>query len=289
MLDNFGFGEFFFLALLALLFFGPERLPQIGAKIGQWIASLTQYSKAFMTEWSEEALAIRDAVEEVKGIRDEIAAAQAEIAGTLNTARNDVDGALSDARADVQQQIASVGTAAAPEATSPAPSAAPTVERSVDAATPDAAGSEDAAIAKTQQMLSDLKEKLAARQAQAAAPPEGDTDDAARDAPEKEDASTSDRDVALAETRQMLGDMRVKFAAHQATLSAPSSPATPPADSPAEQSHAAVRGPVDMERLRAQVDGLETGIRALREELAALRDLMRLRAGEPAAHAGDPA
>jgi len=112
MFDNFGLGEFFFLALLALLFFGPERLPQIGARLGRWVGNLTQYSKAFMTEWREEALAIHDAVEEVKGIRDEIVAAQREISGTLDTAREDmVDGldaakeAVSDATTDVRTRI----------------------------------------------------------------------------------------------------------------------------------------------------------------------------------------
>jgi Sec-independent protein translocase protein TatA len=112
MFDNFGLGEFFFLALLALLFFGPERLPQIGARLGRWVGNMTQYSKAFMTEWREEALAIHDAVEEVKGIRDEIVAAQREISGTLDTARGDmVEGldaakeAVTDATRDVTTRI----------------------------------------------------------------------------------------------------------------------------------------------------------------------------------------
>jgi electron transport complex protein RnfC len=112
MLDNFGLGEFFFLAMLALLFFGPERLPQIGARLGRWVGSLTQYSKAFLTEWREEALAVHEAVEEVRGIRDEIVAARAELSSTLNTAREDltegVDAAreaVTGARLDVAQQI----------------------------------------------------------------------------------------------------------------------------------------------------------------------------------------
>ena len=50
MLDNFGMGEFFVLALFALLFFGPERLPQIGAQLGRWLSKLTGYSRAFMTQ-----------------------------------------------------------------------------------------------------------------------------------------------------------------------------------------------------------------------------------------------
>jgi sec-independent protein translocase protein TatB len=240
MLDNFGFGEFFFLALLALLFFGPERLPQIGAKIGQWIASLTQYSKAFMTEWNEEALAIHDAVQEVKGIRDEIAAAQAEIAGTLHTARSDVGDALSGARGDVQQQIAgvgaSVGAAAAPEATVPAPITGPTeqaVERIPGAAAP---GEEDAAIAKTQQILDDL----AARRA---------------------------RGVATAATAD---DAPGSLPGDETAASAPTPPSLRTAAHPDDLAR--------LRALRAQVDGLEVSIRALREELAALSALARQQA-----------
>ena len=84
MLDNFGMGEFLMLALFALLFFGPERLPQIGAQLGKWLSKLTSYSKAFMNQWTEEAAAVQGAVQDVMSIRDEIRAAQAEIAATLN-------------------------------------------------------------------------------------------------------------------------------------------------------------------------------------------------------------
>ena len=112
MFDNFGLGELFFLLVLGLLFFGPDRLPGMGARVGRWIASMTQYSKAFMTQWQEEAAVVQDAVQEVKGIRDEIQAARAEIASTMNTARQDVAGgledaqqALTEARADVTQRV----------------------------------------------------------------------------------------------------------------------------------------------------------------------------------------
>ena len=126
MLDNLGFGEFFMLSLMALIFFGPERLPQIGAKLGHWIRNLTRYSKAFMTEWNEEALAIQDAVNEVKGIRDEIAIARAEIAGTLDTARGDLQQgvntareALSGAELDVRRRVEQAGQRATTDVLSP--------------------------------------------------------------------------------------------------------------------------------------------------------------------------
>ena len=148
MLDNLGLGEFFFLALLALIFFGPERLPQIGARLGRWIRSLTQYSSAFLNEWRDEALAVRDAVQEVKGIRDELVAARAEIAGTLETARTDVSDAVSGARLDVQQQIQR-STQVLPDTTE----AGEKAER--ESTKPD----DHAAIAKTQVILDGLLAK----------------------------------------------------------------------------------------------------------------------------------
>jgi Sec-independent protein translocase protein TatA len=158
MLDNFGLGEFFFLAMLALLFFGPERLPQIGARLGRWVGSLTQYSKTFLTEWREEALAIHDAVEEVKGIRDEIVAARAELSSTLDTARDDltegVDAAkeaISGATHDVTQRIETQRQ----QATSDLDQMAKKEKGEV---TPDGSGEQEA-IERTQQILDTLIKK----------------------------------------------------------------------------------------------------------------------------------
>jgi Sec-independent protein translocase protein TatA len=147
MLDNLGLGEFFFLALLALLFFGPERLPSIGARLGQWVRSLTQYSSAFLNEWREEALAVHEAVEQVRGIRDEIVAAQAEITGTLEMARSDASDAVSGARHDVRQQIQR-STQVLPDDTAPPAAAASAAQ-----------AGEDAAIAKTGEILDALVAK----------------------------------------------------------------------------------------------------------------------------------
>lgn len=168
MLDNFGLMEFLTVALMALLFFGPERLPQMAARIGRWLASLTRYSKAFMTQWSEETMAIQDAVAEVKGIRDEILSAQQEIAGSLAIAREDIEGAIGDARTTVNQLtpdpqalLEGTGTTPAPVGTSRSQAAEPT-----------SASDDGIAIAKSQQVLNDLMEKRAATPAAQPATPE---------------------------------------------------------------------------------------------------------------------
>lgn len=170
MLDNLGFGEIFFLGLLLFLFFGPERLPQMGARLGRWVSNLTRYSGAFMDEWREEALAVHDAMEQVRGMRDEIAAARAEIAGTLYEARDDLGGAVEGARQDVRQQVERATQFEVGEPASAASSGIPHAPGTRGSA-PAAERSEDAAIARTQQVIEDLRAK---RVASARLPPGGD-------------------------------------------------------------------------------------------------------------------
>ncbi len=157
MLDNFGLMEFLTLALMALLLFGPERLPQYAARLGRWLASLTRYSKAFMTQWSDEALAIQDAVAEVRGIRDEILSAQQEISGSLVTAREDITGAIGDARETVKQLTPNPQALLDGVGTTPAPLGA---SRTQDTG-PTPPSGDDVAIAKSQQVLDELMKKRA--------------------------------------------------------------------------------------------------------------------------------
>jgi Sec-independent protein translocase protein TatA len=171
MLDNLGFGEIFFLGLLLFLFFGPERLPQLGARLGRWVANLTRYSGTFMNEWREEALAVHDAMEQVRGMREEIAAARAEIASTLHEARDDLGGAVEGARQDVAQQVQ--------RATRFEVAKGPVRAAARGGVEGSAGQGEDAAIARTQQVVDGLRAKRAERVklVQAASvklPPEGD-------------------------------------------------------------------------------------------------------------------
>jgi Sec-independent protein translocase protein TatA len=154
MLDNFGMGEFLVLVFFAILFFGPERLPQIGARVGRWLAQLTQASKQFMNQWTEEAAAIQDAVLEVKGIRDEIRAAQHEISQSLNTAREDITETIDEARGTIREATPKPG--AIMERRAPPGLATSEGAAQVQAAATAEAGDEGAAIAKTQEIVNAL-------------------------------------------------------------------------------------------------------------------------------------
>ena len=283
MLDNFGVWEFLFLALLALLFFGPERLPQIGARLGRWLNSLTKYSKAFMTQWSEEAMAIQDAVEEMRGIRDDILAAQAEIANSLDSARDDIDQTISEARGAVREVTPNPAQALA-EGSTPARAAAATQRATVGNE------GEEAAIAKSQEIVQELLEKRPTRRVEVQEPTEEPQPTAPEEAsPLAQAVSTTEVETAAPpeeaspepETTEPTIKVEGQPEKERKTATAFSrtqeildrlkrrrSGEEPP---PEEQSDVVIVRYDEFENLRRQVFSLEKEIESLRRELQALR------------------
>jgi sec-independent protein translocase protein TatB len=51
---NLGFGEMLFIFLLALIIFGPKRLPEIGRQIGKALAEFKRYSNDFKYQLESE-------------------------------------------------------------------------------------------------------------------------------------------------------------------------------------------------------------------------------------------
>jgi Sec-independent protein translocase protein TatA len=173
MLHNLGFGEVFFLGLLLFLFLGPERLPQLAAQLGRWISNLTRHSGAFLNEWRDEALVVHEALQQVKGMRDEIAAARAEIASTLYETRVDLGQAVEGARQDVGQQLQRATRLVPEEGTAGAAGSPTAPSRAVSSqALPPAmtARSDGAAVDKTQQVVDRLLAKRAAGPAASGVP-----------------------------------------------------------------------------------------------------------------------
>ncbi len=51
---NLGFGEMFFIFLLALIIFGPKKLPEIGRQIGKALSDFKRYSNDFKYQLESE-------------------------------------------------------------------------------------------------------------------------------------------------------------------------------------------------------------------------------------------
>jgi Tat protein translocase TatB subunit len=66
-----GFPELILIFIIALVVFGPRRLPEIAAKMGKTVADLRNMSQGLMTEWQRE-IAVATRVEEIEKTRQEL-------------------------------------------------------------------------------------------------------------------------------------------------------------------------------------------------------------------------
>jgi len=54
IIQNFNGLELIFILILAILLFGPEKIPEIAAKLGSFVRSLRTFSDRMMAEWRQE-------------------------------------------------------------------------------------------------------------------------------------------------------------------------------------------------------------------------------------------
>ncbi len=54
-MGNLGFPEMLVIAVIALIFFGPAKLPEIGKSLGKGIAEFKKASRDLARTWEEEA------------------------------------------------------------------------------------------------------------------------------------------------------------------------------------------------------------------------------------------
>jgi len=66
-----GFPELILIFIIALMVFGPRRLPEIAAKVGKTVADLRNMSSGLLTEWQRE-IAVATRVEELEKTRQEL-------------------------------------------------------------------------------------------------------------------------------------------------------------------------------------------------------------------------
>ena len=65
-----GFPELILIFLIALMVFGPRRLPELAAKLGKTVADLRNMSQGLLTEWQRE-ITVATRIEELEKTRQE--------------------------------------------------------------------------------------------------------------------------------------------------------------------------------------------------------------------------
>lgn len=66
-----GFPELLFIFIIALMVFGPRRLPEIAGKAGRFVRDLRNMSQGFMAEWQRE-ITVAARLEELEEVRKEL-------------------------------------------------------------------------------------------------------------------------------------------------------------------------------------------------------------------------
>jgi sec-independent protein translocase protein TatB len=102
-MGNFTFSEIMTIVLVILIVFGPNRLPELARKTGEWLATArraaTTLREEFLTEYGE-------AIEPLKQARDEIRSTGEELRGDLKGIGDDLKAARDDVKAAGAEVVA---------------------------------------------------------------------------------------------------------------------------------------------------------------------------------------
>ena len=139
-----GFSELMFIMIIAMMVFGPRRLPELAAKAGKFIADMRSMSQGLMAEWQRE-IAVAARLEELEKARQEIKEIQQE----LKQIPKDISAETTAAKAVVEEiSIAPPRPnprLPQPKATEPAPKTVPEALTSEPQEGAEPAAAEDAA------------------------------------------------------------------------------------------------------------------------------------------------
>ena len=122
-MNVFGVGpaEMIVIAVVALIFVGPERLPRLAADLARTIREIRKYTSSFASEFNE---AIREIEQDINRETAPAGAEWKEIGQGLSNASQSIADELRAAQADVSGAASPNGAAAPAPTPAPAPKAA---------------------------------------------------------------------------------------------------------------------------------------------------------------------
>ncbi|MCB0169967.1 MAG: twin-arginine translocase TatA/TatE family subunit, partial [Anaerolineae bacterium] len=108
-----------FILIIALMVFGPRRLPEIAGKLGRYVAQLRSLSDGLMAEWQREINAATQ-LEELEQARKDIQEIKEDFKKTGSE--------LSQARKDIDKEAKSIAPPTQPRSPQPKSSAPTTAD-----------------------------------------------------------------------------------------------------------------------------------------------------------------
>ncbi len=109
-MPNFTISEIITIALVILIVFGPERLPEMAQKAGQLVRKsrslITDLRREFEGEWQEVAEPLKQISKEVTGIKDEMGESLASLTDDVAKAKKELEEQMAETKQEVERQIA---------------------------------------------------------------------------------------------------------------------------------------------------------------------------------------
>lgn len=112
-----GFPELLLILIIAMMIFGPRRLPEIAAKLGKFVSDLRNMSSGLMTEWQRE-ITVATRLEELEKTRQEFNDIKEEIQQTRKSLAGEASSSMKEldkAREEVEKEVKSIPESASEE------------------------------------------------------------------------------------------------------------------------------------------------------------------------------
>lgn len=133
-----GFPELILIFIIALMIFGPRRLPEIAVKLGKTVRDLRNMSSGLMTEWQREITVaarldeLEKARQEIKELKEEINETKSEVASEasaqvkeLKQTGKELEEAARDAEKSVGESASRSENTIKPPSSAPPPTTSP--------------------------------------------------------------------------------------------------------------------------------------------------------------------
>ena len=116
-MPNFTLSEILTIALVILIVFGPQRLPEMARKTGQAVRKARQMAgdlrREFEGEFQDVAQPLKEVRDELKGVGEEVGSSLDSLSEEVAQAKQEVDAQLAETSDEVQETVARPDEAAA--------------------------------------------------------------------------------------------------------------------------------------------------------------------------------
>lgn len=136
-MPNFTLSEILTIALVILIVFGPQRLPEMAQKAGQWVRKgrtmITDLRQEFEGEWSEVTQPLKEVTMEVKGIKDDMGTSLASLSDDVTQAKKDLEEKLAETTKEPNDEATGAKQETTGDAAEPPAAADPPTEEGGEA------------------------------------------------------------------------------------------------------------------------------------------------------------